>query len=96
MAEDAAPKELFISYGREPEVSSFVGRLKSDLERNGFSVWLDHQVSEKIIIISFYAWCLQTIAMFNAWIKFFCCVHPGSNFTLVRGESSLCAVNRST
>ena len=34
-------KELFISYGREPDVIQFVQRLKSDLESNGFSVWLD-------------------------------------------------------
>ena len=34
-------KELFISYGREPKVSSFVQRLKEDLENNGFSAWLD-------------------------------------------------------
>ena len=34
-------KELFISYGREPEVTSFVAQLKHDLERNGFTVWLD-------------------------------------------------------
>ena len=34
-------KELFISYGREPEVTEFVQKLKSDLEKNGFRVWLD-------------------------------------------------------
>ena len=34
-------KELFISYGREPEVIQFVTRLKRDLESNGFSVWMD-------------------------------------------------------
>lgn len=34
-------KELFISYGREPEVIQFVSRLKADLENGGFSVWLD-------------------------------------------------------
>ena len=37
----APPKELFVSYGREPEVIQFVHRLKGDLENNGFSVWLD-------------------------------------------------------
>ncbi len=37
----ATGKELFLSYGREPEVSSFASQLKHDLERNGFSVWLD-------------------------------------------------------
>ena len=35
------PKEVFLSYGREQEVQAFVLRLKHDLERNGFSVWLD-------------------------------------------------------
>lgn len=39
------PKELFISYGRELEVTAFVTKLKRDLEDNGFSVWLDLQVS---------------------------------------------------
>ena len=34
-------KELFISYGREPIVSKFVEKLKTDLETVGFSVWLD-------------------------------------------------------
>ena len=37
----AAKRELFISYGREPEVNKFVHRLKADLESDGFSVWLD-------------------------------------------------------
>ena len=37
----AERKELFISYGREPEVIQFVHRLKKDLESNGFSVWMD-------------------------------------------------------
>jgi hypothetical protein len=46
MAEDPSCKELFISYGREPGVSAFVGRLKRDLEGNGFSVWVDLQVNE--------------------------------------------------
>ena len=36
-------KELFISYGREPEVIQFVMRLKTDLENGGFTVWLDTQ-----------------------------------------------------
>ena len=35
------PKEVFLSYGREQEVQAFVLRLKHDLEKNGFSVWLD-------------------------------------------------------
>ena len=39
-------QELFISYGREPELLEFVARLKLDLESNGFSVWLDMKVSE--------------------------------------------------
>lgn len=30
-----------MSYGREPEVSAFVKKLKLDLEALGFSVWLD-------------------------------------------------------
>ena len=34
-------KEVFLSYGREPEVSVFVKRLKTDLETRGISVWLD-------------------------------------------------------
>ncbi len=47
MAEEASTKakQVFISYGREPEVSTFVCRLKSDLESNGFTVWLDLQVN---------------------------------------------------
>lgn len=46
MQEGESPKELFISYGREPQVSAFVCRLKGDLERNGFTVWLDLQVRD--------------------------------------------------
>lgn len=34
-------KEIFVSYGREPEVSAFVKKLKLDMEARGFSVWLD-------------------------------------------------------
>ena len=34
-------KQIFVSYGREQEVQAFVIRLKHDLERNGFTVWLD-------------------------------------------------------
>lgn len=34
-------REIFISYGREPEVIDFVRKLKHDLEENGFTVWLD-------------------------------------------------------
>ena len=34
-------KQLFLSYGREPEVKSFVVQLKHDLEKRGFGVWLD-------------------------------------------------------
>ena len=37
----ASGKEIFVSYGREPEVSAFVIQLKLDLEARGFSVWLD-------------------------------------------------------
>ena len=40
-AKYSAAKQLFLSYGREPEVVAFVSQLKHDLERNGFSVWLD-------------------------------------------------------
>ena len=43
--EDDKPKEIFISYGREPEVIAFVAKLKRDLEGNGFSVWLDLKAS---------------------------------------------------
>ena len=32
---------VFISYGREVDVTYFVKQLKRDLEANGFSVWLD-------------------------------------------------------
>lgn len=35
------PKEVFLSYGREPEVTAFVKKLKCDLEARGISVWLD-------------------------------------------------------
>ena len=34
-------KELFISYGRDPIVSRFVEKLRDDLKKDGFSVWLD-------------------------------------------------------
>ena len=34
-------KDIFLSYGREPEVIQFVKQLKRDLERHGFGVWLD-------------------------------------------------------
>uniref|UniRef100_A0A1X7UYJ4 TIR domain-containing protein n=1 Tax=Amphimedon queenslandica TaxID=400682 RepID=A0A1X7UYJ4_AMPQE len=36
-----AKKEIFVSYGREEEVQAFVIQLKHDLEKNGFTVWLD-------------------------------------------------------
>ena len=46
MASQSDRKELFISYGREPEVIQFVTRLKGDLENHGFSVWMDvHDIS---------------------------------------------------
>ena len=46
MATQSERKELFISYGREPEVIQFVTRLKGDLENYGFSVWMDvHDIS---------------------------------------------------
>ena len=46
MATQSERKELFISYGREPEVIQFVMRLKGDLEDHGFSVWMDvHDIS---------------------------------------------------
>ena len=32
---------VFISYGREPNVTQLAKQLKNDLEANGFSVWLD-------------------------------------------------------
>ena len=34
-------RSIFISYGRELDVSQFVKQLKRDLEANGYSVWLD-------------------------------------------------------
>ena len=34
-------KDIFLSYGREPEVIQFVKQLKRDLERHGFGVLLD-------------------------------------------------------
>ena len=37
----AVKKEIFLSYGREEEVQAFVVKLKRDLEKNGFTVWLD-------------------------------------------------------
>ena len=36
-----ATKDIFLSYGRESEVTQFVTQLKCDLEGNGFGVWLD-------------------------------------------------------
>ena len=36
-----AAKGLFISYGRDPLVMRFVQKMKEDLEKAGFSVWLD-------------------------------------------------------
>lgn len=41
MATTIKAKEVFLSYGREPEVSAFVKQLKQDLETRGISVWLD-------------------------------------------------------
>ena len=37
----AVSKEIFLSYGREEETLPFVSKLQQDLEKNGFSVWLD-------------------------------------------------------
>ena len=37
----AMAKQVFLSYGREQEVQTFVIQLKHDLESNGFTVWLD-------------------------------------------------------
>ena len=34
-------KDIFMSYGREDGVREFARELKTDLERNGVSVWLD-------------------------------------------------------
>lgn len=34
-------KDVFLSYGREPEVTQFVVQLKCDLESHGIGVWLD-------------------------------------------------------
>ena len=41
MATDAEKNSIFISYGREVDVSYFVRQLKRDLEANGYTVWLD-------------------------------------------------------
>ena len=42
MAEsESVSNGIFISYGRETHVTSFVQQLKRDLEANGFTVWLD-------------------------------------------------------
>ena len=41
-------KQLFLSYGHEPEVNSFVWQLKQDLERRGFTVWLDVDIAAGI------------------------------------------------
>ena len=45
-------KELFLSYGREPEVVSFVTQLKHDLEKSGFTVWLDTEVAICVFHVS--------------------------------------------
>ena len=38
----ATSKEIFLSYGREEQdMQRFVLKLKHDLEKNGFTVWLD-------------------------------------------------------
>ena len=34
-------KDIFLSYGRNPEVDAFVEELKKGLEQAGFSVWMD-------------------------------------------------------
>lgn len=39
--EESSARGVFISYGREIDVTYFVKQLKRDLEANGFSVWLD-------------------------------------------------------
>ena len=41
MATGKEKNSIFISYGREVDVSYFVRQLKRDLEANGYSVWLD-------------------------------------------------------
>ena len=41
MAGREASKDIFISYGREDGVREFARKLKTDLEDNGVSVWLD-------------------------------------------------------
>lgn len=45
MAGSGDEKQIFISYGREPDVISFVGKLKLILEENGLTVWVDLKVS---------------------------------------------------
>ena len=34
-------KQIFLSYGREPEVTAFVRKLRDDLVSMGFSIWFD-------------------------------------------------------
>ena len=34
-------KDIFISYGREDGVNEFVAKLKEELEKDEFSVWMD-------------------------------------------------------
>ena len=34
-------KEVFLSYGREPEVTNFARKLRDDLESMGFTIWFD-------------------------------------------------------
>ena len=41
MAGEEKKRYIFISYGRETDVTNFVKQLKRDLEANDFSVWLD-------------------------------------------------------
>lgn len=37
----AIDKQIFLSYGREPEVTAFVRKLRDDLVSMGFSIWFD-------------------------------------------------------
>ena len=40
-AQKAVDKEIFLSYEHEKKILPFVTRLKNDLEKRGFHVWLD-------------------------------------------------------
>ena len=67
-ATESAAKEVFLSYGREPEVTAFVKQLKTDLEARGITVWLDtddipagsdwHGAIGTLFSSSWCSWCI--------------------------------------